>query len=62
MVQHWINVVVGLAIIVVAFLGLAGATLMWTLIVAGAVVAILALWGALSDQNAVTSGTRQAYQ
>jgi VIT1/CCC1 family predicted Fe2+/Mn2+ transporter len=61
--QQWVNVVVGLAVIVVAFLGLAGATLMWTLIVAGAVVAILGLWGAMSEQDTISSSsTRHAYQ
>ena len=59
--QHWVNVVIGLAVIVVAFLGLTGATLMWTLIVAGALVAILGLWGAMSEGSTMTN-TRQAYQ
>jgi hypothetical protein len=61
--QHWVNVVIGLAVIVVAFVGLAGAALMWTLIVAGAVVTILGLWGAMSEEDTLSStNTSHAYQ
>ncbi len=58
--QHWINVVLGLAIIVTAFLGLTGAALMWTLIVGGALVAILGLWGAMSGESSASAS--HAYQ
>ena len=58
--QHWVNVVIGLAIIVVAFMGLTGAALMWTLVVGGALVAILGLWGAMSVQG--SSNASHAYQ
>jgi len=50
--QDWTNGVLGLALIVVAFLGLTGSTLltgsalMWTLAVGGVVVAIVGFWGA----------------
>ena len=36
----------GLVVVVVAFLGLTGATLSWTLGVLGAAILILGLWGA----------------
>ena len=58
--QHWVNVVLGLAIIVVAFMGLTGAALMWTLIVGGALVAILGLWGAMAGQS--NTNMSHAYQ
>jgi hypothetical protein len=60
--QHWVNVVLGLAVIVVAFIGLTGASLMYTLIVGGALVAILGLWGALGNTETSSMTNRQAYQ
>lgn len=44
--QEYVNAVLGLAIIVVAFLGLTGATLSWTLGILGAAILVLALWSA----------------
>lgn len=44
--MDWINGILGLAVIVVAFLGLTGVTLGWTLGILGAVIAILGFWGA----------------
>lgn len=44
--QDYVNAVLGLAVLVVAFLGLSGATLMWTLGILGALILILGLWGA----------------
>ncbi len=44
--QDWINAVLGLAIIGVAFFGGVDTTLAWTLGVIGAVVAVLGIWGA----------------
>ncbi|MDR3546751.1 MAG: hypothetical protein P4M11_00495 [Candidatus Pacebacteria bacterium] len=50
----------GLWVIVLAFLGLTGTTMMWTLVITGVVVAVLAFWGAMGS-NELTS-TRRAYQ
>ena len=47
--QQWVNAVLGLAIIVVPFLGLTSTSLMWTLIVGGLAVTVLALWGASQE-------------
>lgn len=58
--QHWVNAVLGLWVIVLAFLGLTGTTMMWTLVITGVVVAVLAFWGAMGS-NELTS-TRRAYQ
>ena len=44
--QQWVNGILGLWVIVVAFLGFTGNTLMWTLVITGVVVAILGFWGA----------------
>ena len=49
--QQWVNLVLGLAIIASPFVGLTGASFTWTLVVGGALVAILALWGALREQD-----------
>lgn len=47
--QQWVNTLLGIWIIVLAFLGLTGSTLMWTLIVTGVIVAVLGLWSAASS-------------
>ena len=50
--QDWTNGVLGLVLIVIAYLGLTGSTLltgpafMWTLAVGGVVVAVIGFWGA----------------
>ena len=44
--QQWINAVLGLIVIATPFLGLAAATMTWVLVVAGVMIAALALWGA----------------
>lgn len=51
--QQWINVLLGLWIIVLPFLGITGSTFTWTLAVTGIVVAALALWSALYEQSTV---------
>ncbi len=52
--QNWTNGIVGLVIIGLAFMGLTGATLMWTLLAAGAVVAVAGFWG-VSDTMTSTN-------
>jgi len=49
--QHWVNALLGLWIIVLAFLGMSGGTLTWTLVITGLVVAVLALWGAYGTSD-----------
>ena len=49
--QQWINAILGLWVIAVPFLALTGASLMWTLVVTGVVVAALAVWGAMEEQT-----------
>jgi hypothetical protein len=49
--QQWVNAILGLWVIAVPFTGLAGNTLMWTLVVTGIVVAVLGVWGAASGQT-----------
>jgi hypothetical protein len=44
--QGWINVILGIWIIVVPFLDMSTNALKWVLVITGAVVALLALWGA----------------
>lgn len=44
--QQWTNVVLGFAVVIVPFLNLSAATTTWTLIIAGAAIAALGLWGA----------------
>ena len=49
--QQWVNAIIGLAVIATPFLALSAAALTWTLVVAGAVVAILAVWGAMKEES-----------
>lgn len=49
--QQWVNAVLGLWTILVPFLGFSSSTLMWTLVVTGLAVAILAVWGATYEQS-----------
>ncbi len=44
--QDYLNALLGLGVLVVAFLGLTGATLSWTLGILGLAILVLALWGA----------------
>ncbi len=54
--QQWVNALLGLWVIVVPFLGLDSASLMWTLVVTGIVIAGLSLWsvGATSSERPMT--------
>ncbi len=49
--QQWVNAIIGLAVIATPFLALSATALTWTLVVAGAVVAILAVWGAMKEES-----------
>lgn len=51
--KQWINAILGLAVIVVPFLGLSAMALAWTLAIMGAVVLVLSLWttGEVSNQE-----------
>jgi hypothetical protein len=46
--QHYVNAVLGLCLVVIAFAAYAalGATLGWTVGILGAVIIVLGLWGA----------------
>ena len=55
--QDYANALLGLCVLVVAFLGLDATTLMWTLGILGAAIMILGLWGAGALSS---SGSEQA--
>ncbi|HUY62334.1 MAG TPA: hypothetical protein VMV50_00880 [Candidatus Paceibacterota bacterium] len=44
--QDWTNGVLGLAVLVAAFMGLTGTATVWTFSILGALIAILGFWGA----------------
>jgi VIT1/CCC1 family predicted Fe2+/Mn2+ transporter len=44
--QHWTNGILGLVVLVVPFLGIAGSALTWTLVIVGLLIAIFGFWGA----------------
>jgi predicted ferric reductase len=56
--QHWINALLGLAVIVVPFIGLSASAFSWTLAILGIAIAVIGLWGALesSDMRTMRSG------
>jgi hypothetical protein len=58
--QQWINGILGLFVLVLAFIGLSGTTLTWTLAITGAVVAILGFWGASAHDSSMEHRTRVA--
>jgi hypothetical protein len=42
--KQWANAVLGLAVLAIPFLSLSATTLTWSLVVAGAAIAVLAAW------------------
>ena len=49
--QNWLNVILGLWIIVVAFLDMSGTSLVWTLVVSGAAITAFAFWGSMETST-----------
>jgi hypothetical protein len=49
--QQWVNFIVGLWVIVSSYLSFSATTMLTNLTISGAVIAILALWGALEYQR-----------
>lgn len=50
--QQWVNGILGLWVIALAFLGITGSAMMWTLVVTGIIVAVLAFWGGAERNSA----------
>lgn len=50
MYKNWINAVLGLLVIAVAFMDLSAVAMMWILGVAGAVIALSNLWSLFMEQ------------
>ena len=51
MYLNWINGLLGLVIIGVAFLDLSATTLTWTLVVSGVLVATISFWNVVNDKT-----------
>jgi len=49
--KHWVNVVLGLFVAVMPWLGLDAATHKWAMVVSGLVVAVLAGMAAMGDNK-----------
>lgn len=54
--QQWVNVVLGLWVLLVPFLNLADQVEVWMLVLSGGLVALLGLWGALGKGGGAQSG------
>ena len=46
MLPNWTNVLLGLWVMAIPFVGFAADTLMWALVLTGAAIVALAVWGA----------------
>ena len=57
--QQWVNAILGLWVLAIPFLGFTGATLTWTLVITGLVVAILGFWGAGTSETTMTGEARR---
>lgn len=51
MYKNWINSLLGLVVIAVAFMNLSATTMMWILGISGAVIALSNLWSLLKEQE-----------
>jgi membrane-bound ClpP family serine protease len=58
--QDYVNALLGLCVLALAFLGLEGVTLSWTLGILGAAILVLGLWGALITSPSSGSEMRHA--
>jgi hypothetical protein len=56
--QHWINFLVGLWVILSGFINLTTQGMQTNLIISGIVIAVLAIWGALSSSQSMGQMTR----
>ncbi|MDO8551949.1 MAG: hypothetical protein Q7S01_00290 [bacterium] len=55
--QNWTNAVLGLLVILVAFMGLQGSSLTWTLGILGAAIALMGFIGASATNRSATHKT-----
>ena len=55
--QHWVNFVVGIWVIVSAYV-VSSTGMVTNLVVSGIIIAVLALWGALSSQSSAVGSLR----
>jgi hypothetical protein len=60
--QQWTNVILGLWVIAVPFLGFTGTALSWTLAITGILIAALGAWGALENTPDTGTSTSQRMQ
>jgi hypothetical protein len=58
--QDYLNAILGLAVLVIAFVGLTGATLSWTLGILGLAILILGLWSASASSSSSDFERRHA--
>lgn len=49
--QQWVNTILGLWVLALAFIGLTGSALTWTLAITGIAVAVLGYWGATAHSE-----------
>lgn len=54
--QQWVNVILGLWVIMVPFLGMTNSGFTWSLVISGVVIAALGLWGASETASERKSG------
>jgi hypothetical protein len=58
--QHWVNLILGLWIILSAYLNFTAAGMATNLTVVGLIIAALALWGGLENRSSYSDTRRHA--
>ncbi len=53
--KNYINGILGIVLVAIAFLDLSGTTLTWTLGITGALIAILGFWGGTETSEVATT-------
>lgn len=49
MYRHWINAILGLVVLAVAFMDLSSSTITWTLAISGVIIVGNSFWGATAS-------------
>lgn len=60
--KEWVTAILGLAVIAAPFVGLAGDAFTWSLVILGALVAVVGFWSATENTSTYRSTSRLQHQ
>jgi MFS family permease len=60
--MEWVTAILGLAVIAAPFVGLAGDAFTWSLVILGALVAVVGFWSATENTSTYRSTSRLQHQ